>query len=143
MDAEFWDVRYRSRDKLFSGEPNTVLLVQASGLPVGQALDVGCGEGADALWLARRGWQVTAVDVALTALQRAAVSATDISGRIAWVRADLTSTPPPEDSFDLVSAQYFPLRRQPPCRTSRPAFRCCSRRHLPVCRPRLPRLVPR
>ncbi|MGA5450179.1 class I SAM-dependent methyltransferase [Streptomyces umbrinus] len=113
MDAQFWDEMYRSRDQVFSGNPNGVLVTEVTGLPPGQALDVGCGEGADALWLARHGWQVTAVDISTTALQRAAAAAMDSEGRVAWTRADLTITPPPADAFDLVSVQYFPLSLQP------------------------------
>lgn len=113
MDAQYWDEKYRSSDQLFSGAPNGVLVTELTDLPPGQALDVGCGEGADALWLARRGWQVTAVDISQTALERAAATGTDVAGRVAWTRADLTSTPPPADAFDLVSAHYFPLQRQP------------------------------
>jgi len=116
MDAAFWDDRYGSRDRLFSGNPNGVLVTELTDLKPGQALDVGCGEGGDALWLARRGWQVTAVDISRTALERAAAEAAsdaDVAGRIAWTRADLTAAPPPAGSFDLVSVQYFPLPRQP------------------------------
>jgi SAM-dependent methyltransferase len=113
MDAQHWDDMYRSQDQIFSGNPNHVLVSEIADLPPGQALDVGCGEGADALWLARRGWQVTAVDISATALQRAAAAATDIQGRVAWIRADLTVTPPTPARFDLVSLHYFPLRRQP------------------------------
>jgi SAM-dependent methyltransferase len=108
-----WDEMYRSRDQVFSGNPNAVLVAETIDLPPGQALDVGCGEGADALWLARRGWQVTAVDISEIALQRAAAAATDVQGRVAWARADLLTTPPPAGAFDLVSVQYFPLKRQP------------------------------
>lgn len=111
MDAEFWDDRYRSEDQLFSGAPNGVLVAEVADLPPGHALDVGCGEGADAMWLAQHGWQVTAVDIAPTALQRAAAAGT--TGRVEWKQADLTGTPPPADAFDLVSVQYFPLPRQP------------------------------
>lgn len=57
MDAQFWDDRYGSRAQLFSGDPNGVLVTELADLPPGQALDAGCGEGGDALWLARRaGW---------------------------------------------------------------------------------------
>ncbi|MGH3502877.1 MAG: class I SAM-dependent methyltransferase [Nocardioidaceae bacterium] len=110
MDAQLWEDRYRSRGQLFSGAPNGVLVTEATGLRPGQALDVGSGEGADALWLARHGWQVTAVDISPTALQRAADA--DTEGRVRWVRADLATTPPEAGAFDLVSVQYFPLRRQ-------------------------------
>jgi SAM-dependent methyltransferase len=111
MDAVFWDERYRSRERLFSGNPNGALVTEVADLPPGRALDVGCGEGADALWLADRGWQVTAVDIAATAVERA--TGDDRRGRVTWVRADLTTAPPPLAAFDLVSAQYFPLPRQP------------------------------
>lgn len=112
-DAQLWEERYLSRDQLFSGSPNGPLVTEVTDLPPGQALDVGCGEGADARWLARHGWQVTAVDISRTALQRAAGAATDIAGRVAWTRADLTVTPPPAGAFDLVSVQYFPLQHEP------------------------------
>ncbi|MFG2045075.1 class I SAM-dependent methyltransferase [Dactylosporangium sp. NPDC048998] len=109
--AQFWDDRYRSREQLFSGNPNGVLVAEVAQLRPGRALDLGCGEGADALWLARHGWRVTAVDISHVALQRAA--AEDSAGRVVWEHADLATTPPPAGSFDLVSAQYFPLRRRP------------------------------
>ncbi|MER5394296.1 class I SAM-dependent methyltransferase [Saccharopolyspora sp. NPDC002686] len=113
MDEQFWDERYRSRDQLFSGNPNGVLVAEASDLPPGQALDVGCGEGADALWLARRGWCVTGVDISRVALERAARTSADLADRVAWQHGDPTTTPPPADSFDLVNVQYFPLLQQP------------------------------
>ncbi|MBE3011697.1 class I SAM-dependent methyltransferase [Microbispora sp. NEAU-D428] len=113
MDARSWDEMYRDRDQVFSGAPNGVLVTEVAGLPPGRALDVGCGEGADALWLARRGWQVTAVDVSRTALRRAAAAAADVAGGVAWECADLIAVPPPARAFDLVSAQYFPLPRRP------------------------------
>ncbi|MFJ6567654.1 class I SAM-dependent methyltransferase [Streptomyces sp. NPDC091292] len=111
MDAQFWDEMYRSRDQVFSGAPNGVLVTEITGLTPGRALDVGCGEGADAHWLAVQGWQVTGVDISATALERAA--AKDPTGRVVWTRADSAATPPPACAFDLVSAQYLPLRRQP------------------------------
>ncbi|WP_067884630.1 class I SAM-dependent methyltransferase [Nocardia vaccinii] len=112
MDADFWDARYGSRERLFSGNPNGVLVTEVAELPPGQALDVGCGEGGDALWLARRGWQVTAVDISRVALRRAAASGADVAERISWSAADLTRTPPPPHAFDLVNVQYFPLPRE-------------------------------
>jgi SAM-dependent methyltransferase len=113
MDRQFWDEMYRSQDQVFSGAPNGVLVTEVTGLPPGQALDVGCGEGGDALWLARNGWQVTEVDISATALRRGAAAGTDVVGLVTWKEADLTVTPPPADAFDLVSVQYFPLRLQP------------------------------
>ncbi|TKK91420.1 class I SAM-dependent methyltransferase [Herbidospora galbida] len=113
MDERFRDAMYRSHDQVFSGDPNGVLVTEVADLRPGQALDVGCGEGADALWLARRGWHVTAVDISRTALDRAAAAAVEVEGRVAWARADLTVTPPPVGAFDLVSVHYFPLARRP------------------------------
>ncbi|MFF0145733.1 2-polyprenyl-3-methyl-5-hydroxy-6-metoxy-1,4-benzoquinol methylase [Amycolatopsis sulphurea] len=112
-ESRRWDELYRSREQLFSGNPNPVLVTEISDLPPGQALDVGCGEGADAQWLARRGWHVTAVDISEVALNRAAAAAADLEPRVSWARADLATTPPPAGSFDLVSLHYFPLKRQP------------------------------
>ncbi|MDR7381847.1 class I SAM-dependent methyltransferase [Promicromonospora iranensis] len=119
MGAQHWDERYRSRGRLFSGNPNGVLVTEAAGLAPGRALDVGCGEGGDALWLAGRGWQVTAVDISQVALDRGAAAAAEaeLTGRVTWQQADLTATPPPTGPFDLVSLQYFPL----PARTGHAA----------------------
>ncbi|MCP3012375.1 class I SAM-dependent methyltransferase [Nocardiopsis dassonvillei] len=112
MDARFWEEMYGSREQVFSGQPNGVLVAEAADLPPGQALDVGIsGEGADALWLARRGWLVTAVDISWTALRRAARTGTG-TDRVAWTHADLTAVPPPRGSFDLVSVHYFPVPRR-------------------------------
>jgi len=114
---EFWDDRYRSAGKLWSGQPNPQLVAQTADLAPGQALDVGCGEGADAIWLARHGWTVTAVDVSAVALDRAAGYAVrqgdepgeDIARRITWQREDLLVWNPAPERFDLVSAQYMHL----------------------------------
>ncbi|WP_067973505.1 class I SAM-dependent methyltransferase [Nocardiopsis trehalosi] len=113
MDEQHWEDMYGGREQVFSGNPNGVLVAEVTGLPPGQALDVGCGEGADALWLARHGWLVTAVDISRTALRRAARTGADLADRVAWAYADLEAAPPPAGAFDLVSAHYFPLRRRP------------------------------
>ncbi|WP_370961470.1 class I SAM-dependent methyltransferase [Amycolatopsis sp. cg9] len=102
MDAvRFWDDHYR--------EPRTtgvnpVLAEIAADLPAGRALDLGCGAGGDALWLAARGWRVTAVDISANAVARLAEHARDLP--VSAVRADLGAEFP-EGEFDLVSAQYF------------------------------------
>ena len=62
FSQEFWDDRYRTTEQLFSGQPNSQLVEQTAGLLPGRALEAGAGEGADAIWLARQGWAVTAVD---------------------------------------------------------------------------------
>jgi SAM-dependent methyltransferase len=110
---EFWDERYSSAGRLWSGQPNRQLVEQARDLTPGTALDAGCGEGADAIWLASRGWTVTAVDVSAVALQRAAAQAAaagaEIASRVHWQRADLLSWEPGWQRFDLVSAQFMHL----------------------------------
>ena len=108
MDDGYWDTRYASADRLFSGRPNTALVAEAGGIAPGRALDVGCGEGADARWLAGRGWLVTAVDVSRVALERAAAEPAE---GIAWLHADIAVTGPPAGSFDLVTMHYFPIER--------------------------------
>lgn len=70
--AAEWDTRYRERDgAMWSGRPNGRLVAEVADLTPGRALDVGCGEGADAIWLARRGWTVTAIDISDVAVGRA------------------------------------------------------------------------
>ncbi len=110
---EAWEERYRSRDAVWSGRPNPQLLAEASDLSPGTALDVGSGEGADALWLADRGWQVTGVDFSATALARAAAHAAERGATVEWVHADVTAWTPPERTFDLVSAQFMHLPPAP------------------------------
>ena len=113
FDEASFEEMYRGTDALWSGRPNTQLVAEAADLPPGAALDVGCGEGADAVWLAARGWQVTAVDFATTALERgaarAAAAGEEVAARIDWVRADVTSWTPEKGAFDLVSAQFMHL----------------------------------
>ena len=109
MNQRSWDARYRSSSRLFSGQPNATLVAETADIPLGRALDIGCGEGADAIWLADRGWEVTALDIAPTALHRAAQTEPDQFRRITWVQGDITLDPPPEGPFDLVTMHYIPL----------------------------------
>jgi SAM-dependent methyltransferase len=114
FDGTFWDELYRSRSAVWSGNPNIHLVNEVSGLAPGTALDVGCGEGADAIWLAERGWRVTAADISSVALERArAVEvADDVARRIEWLHTDLVASEPPS-SYDLVSAHFMHLPRAP------------------------------
>lgn len=72
LTGEYWDAKYEASERVWSGRPNLRLVEQTADLAPGRALDVGCGEGADAIWLARQGWRVTAVDVSTVALDRTA-----------------------------------------------------------------------
>lgn len=117
---EYWNEKYRSGDRIWSGRPNRHLVAEVEGLAPGRALDVGAGEGADALWLAARGWQVTAVDISSVALDRAAAHAEEagegVENRITWLRADVTRWSPPQPPFDLVTAQFMHLYPNPRAR---------------------------
>lgn len=109
FDEASWEERYRIAPALWSGRANPQLVAEAADLPPGRALDAGSGEGGDALWLAGRGWQVTAADFSTVALARAAAAAEQLGVEVEWVHADLTRWTPPAGAFDLVSAQYFHL----------------------------------
>ncbi|MFJ9030594.1 SAM-dependent methyltransferase [Streptomyces sp. NPDC102274] len=105
---QYWEDFYRAKDTVWSGNANPILVREVTGLASGTALDLGCGEGADAIWLARRGWRVTAVDVSSTALDRAAGHAAEggVADRVDWQRHDLGHSFP-TGAFDLVSAQFL------------------------------------
>ncbi|MEU7590876.1 bifunctional NAD(P)/FAD-dependent oxidoreductase/class I SAM-dependent methyltransferase [Micromonospora sp. NPDC049230] len=106
-----WEERYRSKPAVWSGRPNPQLVAEVADLAPGRALDVGSGEGADAVWLAERGWRVTAVDISTTALSRASAHADSVGvgDRIEFTHADLRDKPPVERAYDLVSAQFMHL----------------------------------
>jgi SAM-dependent methyltransferase len=109
MGSEFWDATYAERQTIWSGQPNAQLLAEVTDLSPGSALDVGCGEGADAVWLAQCGWDVTAVDISPLALDRARAHAADAGVSVTFEVRDLISAPPSPASYDLVSAQFFQL----------------------------------
>lgn len=121
FDRESWDERYSASPAVWSGHPNAQLVAevselmprQTSGPAPGGALDVGSGEGADSIWLATRGWQVTAVDFSQVALDRgathAAAAGSEVAERITWMQQDLVHWQPESQSFDLVSAQFMHL----------------------------------
>lgn len=106
--AVFWEDLYLTSGQKWSGRPNAALVHNTADLAPGTALDLGSGEGGDAIWLAEQGWLVTAVDIAPSALARSAEAATaaGVSERIRWVRADLAVWSPKE-SFDLVTAHFL------------------------------------
>jgi SAM-dependent methyltransferase len=102
-----WDARYRERDgTMWSGRPNGRLVAEVSALAPGRVLDVGCGEGADAIWLAQRGWTVTAIDISEVAIGRAREASDPAGVAVEWICGDVLQTPFPASSFELVSMQY-------------------------------------
>jgi SAM-dependent methyltransferase len=105
--AAEWDARYSEPDgAMWSGRPNGRLVAEVADLTPGRALDVGCGEGADAIWLSRRGWTVTAIDISDVAVSRAREAAELAGATVEWVCGDALQTPFPAGSFHLVSMQY-------------------------------------
>lgn len=104
QDVAFWDQMWSHRATR-RDEPHHFLVESAAALIPGAALDVGCGEGTDALWLATRGWRVTAVDVSKVALDRA--RSADRAQRVTWIHANLDAWRPPFDTYDLVVAQFL------------------------------------
>ncbi|MFD3806300.1 class I SAM-dependent methyltransferase [Streptomyces sp. NPDC058619] len=105
---QYWDGRYGESDRIWSGDANAALVRETSELPPGRALDLGCGEGGDAIWLARRGWRVTGTDISGVALERAAGHAVEagVGDLVEWQRHDLAESFPAGE-FDLVSACFL------------------------------------
>lgn len=105
---QHWEDRYAQREQIWSGSVNAHLEETAAPLTAGRALDLGCGEGADTLWLAEHGWQVLGVDISDTALSRAAAEAAvrGLSDSVRFLQADLSEAFP-SGTFDLVSAQFL------------------------------------
>ena len=111
MQASDWDARYTASDLVWSAGPNVFVERECAGLAPGRALDLGSGEGRNALWLASRGWAVTAVDYSAVASQRAAARAraSNSAGSVVAVTADVLSYQPDSGSFDLVLLAYLQL----------------------------------
>ena len=107
---EWWEARYAERDGIWSGRVNAVLASVAEELTPGRALDLGCGEGGDVVWLARQGWTVTGVDLSAVAVDRAERAAAEagVAERTHFVAADLADWAPSDDTrFDLVTASFL------------------------------------
>lgn len=102
---DYWENRYRENGRSWSGNVNAALEREVAAVAAGTALDLGCGEGGDALWLARRGWVVTAVDIAPSALAIGAAEQQP-GDDITWVAADLATWSAPT-TYDLVSACFL------------------------------------
>ena len=105
--VEFWEERYAGSARVWSGAPNRTLVDVVASFEPGRALDLGCGEGADVIWLAQRGWQATGVDIAETAISRARAAASDLDVPQARFEAADLSTWRPDGSFELVTASFL------------------------------------
>jgi len=116
FDRDFWEERWSSvlrerGDQIARRPPNAYLAAEAEDLPPGEALDAGCGHGSETLWLAARGWNVTAVDFSTVALAHARSTAealgTDVAERIDWLEGDLATWAPQPGRYDLVICLYL------------------------------------
>jgi SAM-dependent methyltransferase len=115
FDRGFWEQLWTKTlrehaDKVAARPPNARLVEALANVTPGRALDAGCGHGAEALWLATRGWDVTAVDFSASALEHGRAMADalgpDVAGRITWIEGDLSTWTPPSGHFDLVASLY-------------------------------------
>ena len=106
--AEAWEFRYAEQPQRWSGNPNATLVDVVAPLTPGRAIDLGCGEGADAIWLGRQGWTVLGVDISPTAVARARGAAVEagVDGRVTFEAHDLSEWEP-DGEIDLVTASFF------------------------------------
>jgi 2-polyprenyl-3-methyl-5-hydroxy-6-metoxy-1,4-benzoquinol methylase len=104
-----WEERYSGEERVWSGSPNAQLVAEVSGLTPGSALDVGCGEGGDVIWLARQGWRVTGADFSANGLARAAKHAEEagVADRTDWWQVDARSFAADGRSYDLVTTHFL------------------------------------
>jgi SAM-dependent methyltransferase len=109
MEREDWDRRYQGTELLWTAQPNRFVAAELGELPPGRALDLGAGEGRNAVWLAERGWRVTAVDFSPVALDKARGLARARGVAVDWVLADLREYRPERAAYDLVLVAYLQL----------------------------------
>ena len=109
MDADAWNRRYDTAELVWRADPNRTVAEEVADLAPGSALDLACGEGRNAVWLAGRGWEVLGVDFADVALGKAARLADQQGVQATWARHDLTDWLPPPAAFDLVVHAYLHL----------------------------------
>lgn len=109
MQPEDWDRRYAEKGLLWSATPNRFLVAETSGLAPGRALDLACGEGRNALWLAARGWQVLGVDFSSVAIAKARERAAAEGLDVDFVCEDLLAYEPEREASDLVLVLYLQL----------------------------------
>ncbi len=109
---ETWDERHAAQDPIESHDPDPTLVGVVAGIAPGRALDLATGDGRNAIWLARQGWHVTAVDFSTVAVARARASAEADGLTVDWVVADLLEWRPPAGAFELVAVVFFHLPRE-------------------------------
>jgi SAM-dependent methyltransferase len=109
MRRQDWDQRYAGAELVCGAAPNRFLAAEVDGLTAGRALDLGCGEGRNAIWLAERGWQVTGVDFSQVGLDKARRQAAGRGVEISLVHADLLDYQPAGGAYDLVVVLYLQL----------------------------------
>ena len=110
MESQEWDDRYAGRELVWTAEPNMFVVAELQDLAPGRALDVGAGEGRNAVWLASRGWQVTAVDFSAVGLAKGRRLAQNRGVAVDWVLADVRDYQPEPGCFQLVLIAYLQLR---------------------------------
>jgi len=108
---EAWDRKYAETERLWGRDPNRFLVTEVSDLPPGRALDLACGEGRNAIWLAELGWRTTGVDFSQVAIAKARERASQASLDVEFVCADLLDYEPERDAYDLVLLFYLQLPR--------------------------------
>jgi len=106
MEKSEWDHRYKSNDLVWGWEPNQLLVQEVDGLAPGRALDMACGEGRNAIWLASQGWQSTGVDFSPEGLKKGQQMAAEQGLPVEWIEADLREWQPPESAYDLIVSLY-------------------------------------
>lgn len=109
MDAKAWDERYTGTELVWSAEPNRFVAAETADLTPGRALDLAAGEGRNSIWLAKQGWQVTAVDFSAAALAKGKLLADAQGATVDWLTADLVTWTPDAESYDLVLIAYLHL----------------------------------
>jgi len=109
FEAPSWEERYSGEERIWSGNPNAQLVAEVSGMTPGTALDVGCGEGCDVIWLARQGWRVTGADFSANGLARAARHAEEakVADRTDWWQVDARTFAADGRSYDLVTTHIL------------------------------------
>ena len=120
---EDWNARYAQQELLWTAQPNRLFAAEVESIEPGRALDVACGEGRNAVWLAERGWHVTGIDFSDVALGKAVELARARGVEVEWVAADVLVHEPPPGAFDLVAVLYLQL---PHAELAR-ALRCAAR----------------